>query len=104
MPSVFLPQLLSSASIKPSHNYLAPRDCVSFLHSSVTIPLLFAGDSTTDVRLLTDHHLVLATPQQWDMLSRRWKQRKVVQAVGLLIMDEMQLLGGQQGPVMEVRH
>ncbi|KAF6257784.1 RNA helicase, activating signal cointegrator 1 [Scenedesmus sp. NREL 46B-D3] len=60
------------------------------------------GDSTTDVRLLADNHLVLATPQQWDMLSRRWKQRKAVQAVNLFIMDEMQLLGGQQGPTMEV--
>eukprot|EP00878_Enallax_costatus_P009764 GHUV01010197.1.p1 GENE.GHUV01010197.1~~GHUV01010197.1.p1 ORF type:complete len:1043 (+),score=291.77 GHUV01010197.1:469-3129(+) len=60
------------------------------------------GDSTTDVRLLSDNHLVLASPQQWDMLSRRWKQRKAVQAVGLFIMDEMQLLGGQQGPVIEV--
>jgi pre-mRNA-splicing helicase BRR2 len=54
------------------------------------------------VRLLADNHLVLATPQQWDMLSRRWKQRKAVQAVNLFIMDEMQLLGGQQGPTMEV--
>lgn len=62
-----------------------------------------AGDTTTDVRLLSEHHLVLATPQQWDMLSRRWKQRKAVQAVGLFVMDEMQLLGGQQGPTMEVR-
>lgn len=63
---------------------------------------MFAGDSTTDLRLLTDNHLVLATPQQWDMLSRRWKQRKQVQGVGLFIMDEMQLLGGQPGPVLEV--
>eukprot|EP00879_Flechtneria_rotunda_P006108 GHRR01006421.1.p1 GENE.GHRR01006421.1~~GHRR01006421.1.p1 ORF type:complete len:1855 (+),score=687.13 GHRR01006421.1:742-6306(+) len=60
------------------------------------------GDTTVDVRLLSDNHLVLATPQQWDMLSRRWKQRKAVQAVGLFIMDEMQLLGGQPGPVVEV--
>lgn len=64
--------------------------------------LLLSGDSTTDVRLLGDNHLVLASPQQWDMLSRRWKQRKAVQAVGLFIMDELQLLGGQQGPVIEV--
>jgi pre-mRNA-splicing helicase BRR2 len=54
------------------------------------------------VRLLDAHHLVLATPQQWDMLSRRWKQRKAVQAVGLFIADELQLLGGQQGPTLEV--
>lgn len=54
------------------------------------------------MRLLDAHHLVLATPQQWDMLSRRWKQRKAVQAVGLFIADELQLLGGQQGPTLEV--
>jgi hypothetical protein len=63
---------------------------------------LCAGDATSDVRLLDAHHLVLATPQQWDMLSRRWKQRKAVQAVGLFIADELQLLGGQQGPTLEV--
>jgi replicative superfamily II helicase len=63
---------------------------------------LCAGEATSDVRLLDAHHLVLATPQQWDMLSRRWKQRKAVQAVGLFIADELQLLGGQQGPTLEV--
>lgn len=64
--------------------------------------LAHSGDATSDVRLLDAHHLVLATPQQWDMLSRRWKQRKAVQAVGLFIADELQLLGGQQGPTLEV--
>ncbi len=65
--------------------------------------MAIAGDSTTDVRLVSDNHLVLASPQQWDMLSRRWKQRKPIQSVGLFIVDEMQLLGGQPGPVMEVK-
>jgi hypothetical protein len=60
------------------------------------------GDATTDTRLLDGNHLVLATPQQWDMVSRRWKQRKAVQAVQLFIADELQLLGGQQGPTLEV--
>lgn len=55
------------------------------------------------MRLLDANHLVLATPQQWDMLSRRWKQRKAVQAVGLFIADELQLLGGTHGPTLEVR-
>ncbi|KAF8063039.1 BRR2A [Scenedesmus sp. PABB004] len=60
------------------------------------------GDATTDVRLLGDSHVVLATPQQWDALSRRWKQRKAVQGVALFIVDEMHLLGGAPGPVLEV--
>lgn len=36
------------------------------------------------------------------MLSRRWKQRKNVQNVALLIADEVQLIGGEIGPVYEV--
>ena len=36
------------------------------------------------------------------MLSRRWKQRKNIQNVALLIVDEMHLIGGEVGPVLEV--
>lgn len=77
----------------------------SHIHTLVTHTLHLhppTGDATSDVRLLDAHHVVLATPQQWDMISRRWKQRKAVQAVGLFIADELQLLGGQQGPTLEV--
>lgn len=36
------------------------------------------------------------------MLSRRWKQRKNVQNVALFIIDELHLVGGRNGPVIEV--
>ena len=36
------------------------------------------------------------------MLSRRWKQLKNVQNIGLLIADEVQLIGGEVGPTYEV--
>lgn len=39
---------------------------------------------------------------QWDVLSRRWRQRKNVQNIGLLIADEVQLVGGEVGPTYEV--
>ena len=39
---------------------------------------------------------------QWDVLSRRWRQRKNVQTIGLLIADEAQLVGGEVGPTYEV--
>ena len=47
-------------------------------------------------------NIVIATPEHWDMLSRRWKQRKAVQEVPLVIVDEMHLLGGPHGPALEV--
>ena len=42
------------------------------------------------------------TSPQWDILSRRWRQRKNVQNIGLLIADEVQLVGGEVGPTYEV--
>ena len=39
---------------------------------------------------------------QWDILSRRWRQRKNVQNIGLLIADEVQQVGGEVGPTYEV--
>ena len=39
---------------------------------------------------------------QWDVISRRWRQRKNVQMFGLLIADEVQMVGGEVGPTYEV--
>ncbi|GJN87131.1 hypothetical protein Rhopal_000076-T1 [Rhodotorula paludigena] len=60
------------------------------------------GDSAADLRLLEKGDLIICTPQQWDVLSRRWKQRKNVQTIGLVIADEIQLIGGEIGPTYEV--
>lgn len=60
------------------------------------------GEATADVKLLDKGNIVVATPERWDMLSRRWKQRKPVQNVALFIVDELHLLGGRNGPVIEV--
>lgn len=61
------------------------------------------GDSTADLRLLARANLLIATPTQWDVLSRRWKQRKRIQQVHLLLLDEAHFLGGgEYGPTMEV--
>lgn len=60
------------------------------------------GDSSSDLRLLEKGDVIVCTPSQWDMLSRRWKQRKNVQNVGLVIADEIQLIGGEIGPTYEV--
>lgn len=60
------------------------------------------GESTADLKLLEKGDVIFATPAKWDMLSRRWKQRKNVQTVGLFIVDEIHLIGGNIGPTMEV--
>lgn len=60
------------------------------------------GDTTADLKLLEKGQIVITTPQQWDVISRRWKQRKNVQTVSLFIADELQLIGGSNGPTIEV--
>jgi len=52
------------------------------------------GETTADLKILERNSVVICTPAQWDMLSRRWKQRKNVQNVDLFIVDEMHLIGG----------
>ncbi|KAJ3086392.1 DEIH-box ATPase, partial [Quaeritorhiza haematococci] len=60
------------------------------------------GDNAADLKLLERGDVVFATPAKWDMISRRWKQRKNVQTVGLFIADDLHLIGGDIGPTYEV--
>ncbi|TIA42143.1 Sec63-domain-containing protein [Aureobasidium pullulans] len=59
------------------------------------------GETTADLKLLGEGDLILATPQQWDMMSRMWQRRKNVQAVTLVIADDLHMIGGQNGYVYE---
>ena len=52
--------------------------------------------------VLTQSNIIISTPEYWDVLSRRWKQRKNVQNVDLFVVDELHLIGGESGPVLEV--
>ena len=54
-----------------------------------------------DLRSLERGNIIISTPEHWDMLSRRWRMRKNVQNVALFIVDELHLLGGRNGPVLE---
>ena len=40
-----------------------------------------SGDSAADLKLLEQSTIVVATAEHWDMLSRRWRQRKAVQVI-----------------------
>lgn len=51
---------------------------------------------------MSQQHDVLRTPVLGCVLKRRWKQRKAVQGVALLVVDELHLIGGPKGPVLEV--
>ncbi|KAL8456657.1 hypothetical protein ACS0TY_034773 [Phlomoides rotata] len=60
------------------------------------------GETATDLKLLEKGQIIVSTPEKWDALSRRWKQRKHIQQVSLFIIDELHLIGGPGGPVLEI--
>jgi len=92
--------------------YLVPRDALAELvfadwqqkFGSVLgrKVVLLTGETGTDLKLLAKGQVIVCTAEKWDVLSRRWKQRKNVQNIQLFIVDELQLIGGEDGPVLEV--
>jgi activating signal cointegrator complex subunit 3 len=60
------------------------------------------GDVTPDIRALKAAHIVTTTPEKWDGISRSWQQRSYVKKAGLVIIDEIHLLGQERGPILEV--
>ena len=54
-------------------------------------------------RILGRSHLTLATPKQFDVLSRRWRQRKNIQSIELMIFDDIhEMCSGVEGSLYEI--
>lgn len=60
------------------------------------------GETSTDLKLLQLGDIIVTTAEKWDNISRRWRQRKNVQAVRLFIVDDLHMVGGVNGPVLEI--
>ncbi|XP_055378712.1 U5 small nuclear ribonucleoprotein 200 kDa helicase [Condylostylus longicornis] len=91
--------------------YLVPKEtCVEYVFSewytkfgSMNIKVVkLTGETGTDLKLIAKGQIIITTAEKWDILSRRWKQRKNVQNIQLFIVDELQLIGGEEGPVLEI--
>ncbi|KAJ2005411.1 activating signal cointegrator 1 complex subunit 3 [Coemansia thaxteri] len=60
------------------------------------------GDVTPDPESIRRADIIVTTPEKWDGVSRAWHAREYVQNVSLVIIDEIHLLGGDRGPILEV--
>jgi antiviral helicase SLH1 len=60
------------------------------------------GDNTPDTRTIRDADIIVTTPEKWDGISRSWQTRGYVRQVSLVIIDEIHLLGGDRGPILEI--
>ncbi|VEU37035.1 unnamed protein product [Pseudo-nitzschia multistriata] len=93
--------------------YVAPTDDIAdpiyrnwkkrfgaLIGSSMVVRL--TGEVIPDLKLLNSGRIVVSTVNVWDALTRRWRQRKAIKAVSLVIFDELHFLGGNIGPTLEV--
>ena len=60
------------------------------------------GDNTPDTRTIRDADIIITTPEKWDGISRSWRTRGYVRQISLVIIDEIHLLGGDRGPILEI--
>lgn len=92
--------------------YIAPmkalvRERVQDWRKRLTGPLglqlvELTGDNTPDTRTIRDADIIITTPEKWDGISRSWQTRGYVRQVSLVIIDEIHLLGGDRGPILEI--
>lgn len=73
----------------------------SSLYGGKTINSL-TGEITGDLKLLQGSDLILCTPTQWDVISRKWKQRQAVREIGLFIADDIHMIGDDGGHTYEI--
>ena len=60
------------------------------------------GDNTPDTRTIRNADIIITTPEKWDGITRSWQTRDYVRQVSLVIIDEIHLLGGDRGPILEI--
>jgi replicative superfamily II helicase len=91
------------------------KDPTLFQYSSQSVYSCFAclglkvmeltGDSNTENlnSELQKSDIILTTPEKWDSCSRKWKEKGMsfVNQIGLVLVDEIHILGDTRGPCLE---
>lgn len=54
--------------------------------------VMLTGQPAADTKALERGDIIISSPESWDMISRRWKQRKQIQQIRLFVADELHLL------------
>ncbi|KAL6927019.1 hypothetical protein ACO0SA_004106 [Hanseniaspora valbyensis] len=59
------------------------------------------GDSDTSKKELISGHVIVSTPEKWDIISRKFNNKSLIKQCKLMILDEVHLLHEERGPVIE---
>lgn len=58
------------------------------------------NELTKDTQVLLLNDIIVATPEAWEVVSRRWKARKGFEKIGLFVIDALHMLGEEKGPTL----
>jgi len=59
------------------------------------------GDTQLSKEQIDATQLIIATPEKWDIITRKSGDRTYTELVKLLVIDEIHLLHDTRGPVLE---
>lgn len=59
------------------------------------------GDVHLSRQQIEETHVIVTTPEKWDIITRKSGERAYVELVKLIIIDEVHLLHDSRGPVLE---
>lgn len=69
--------------------------------SSIEPINILTGNLTSDLKIVSENKIIISAAEHFETLSRRWRQRKALHSVQLLIADQLHLLG-EPGSNLEV--
>ena len=61
----------------------------------------FTGEAHLSKKELAETNIIVATPEKWDIVTRRNGQASINDVVKLMILDEVHMLHDERGPVIE---
>ena len=59
------------------------------------------GDMQLNKQQISTTQLIVATPEKWDIITRKSGEKTYTELVKLIIIDEIHLLHDSRGPVIE---
>eukprot|EP01028_Stygiella_incarcerata_P000722 TRINITY_DN110_c0_g1_i1.p1 TRINITY_DN110_c0_g1~~TRINITY_DN110_c0_g1_i1.p1 ORF type:complete len:2139 (+),score=504.33 TRINITY_DN110_c0_g1_i1:433-6849(+) len=90
--------------------YVAPMKalvqemCISFQKAFDPYGLVVSeltGDNQLSKKEVAESHIIVTTPEKWDIVTRKSGEGSFAQMIRLLIIDEVHLLHDDRGPVLE---
>ena len=61
----------------------------------------YTGDSDIGSGQLEGVDVIVATPEKWDVLTRKSEEKSTIDRLGLMVIDEVHLIGDPRGAVIE---